>query len=118
MRIDRRGALAMLARRSVIDRFVVLWVLCRHWSSRTDASRRRSHSRSESEQQEQRDQQREDAERLGHREAENQVAKLALRGRRVAQRGGEIMTENGTDADAGATHADAGNAGANHFCGL
>jgi hypothetical protein len=33
---------------------------------------------SEREQEQQRDQQREDAERFGHREAENQVAELAL----------------------------------------
>src|ERR1700681_1960189 len=42
---------------------------------------------SDREQQQQCDQQREDAERLGHREAEDEVAELALRGRRIAQRG-------------------------------
>ena len=49
----------------------------------------------EGEQQQQGDQQRKDAERLGHREAENEVAELALRGGRIAQRGGEIMAEDG-----------------------
>src|SRR6185295_16715263 len=68
--------------------------------------------RLESEQQEERDQQREDAERFGHGKPEDQVAELALCSRRIAQRGGEIVTENRTDADARAAHADAGNAGA------
>src|SRR5436853_47551 len=61
------------------------------------------------EQQQQRDQQREDAHRFGHREAEDQVAELALRGRRVAQRGRQIVAEDRAHADAGAAHADAGN---------
>src|SRR6188768_1602837 len=69
----------------------------------------------EGEQQEKRDQQREDAERFGHREAENQVAELALRGRRIAERGGKVIAENRADADAGAAHADAGDACANVF---
>src|SRR6266852_5421196 len=73
---------------------------------------------SEGEQEEQRDQEREDAERLGHREAEDQVAELALRGRRSAQRRGEILAEDDADADAGATHADTGDASADEFrCG-
>src|SRR6516164_4403111 len=67
--------------------------------------------RSEPEQQEQRDQEREDAQRLGDGEAENQVGELALRRRRIAQRGRQIVTENDADARAGAAHADAGNAG-------
>src|SRR5437016_12349634 len=54
------------------------------------------------EQQQERDQQREDAERLGHRKAEDQDAELALRGRRIAQRRREIIAEDGADADAGA----------------
>src|ERR1044072_4741974 len=65
----------------------------------------------EREQQQQRDQQREDAERFGHGEPEDQVAELALRGRGVAQRGGEIMAEDRAEADACAAHADAGDAG-------
>src|SRR6266853_1116834 len=69
----------------------------------------------ESEQQQERDQQREDAERLGDGKAEDQVAELALRGRRIAQRGGEVIAEDGADADAGAAHADARNAGADVF---
>ena len=40
------------------------------------------------EEQEQRDQQREDAERFGHREAEDQAAELAVGGGRVADRAG------------------------------
>src|SRR6266481_5911506 len=64
----------------------------------------------ESEQQQERDQQREDAERLGDGEAEDQVGELALSGRRIAQCGGQIVAEDGAAADAGATHADARNA--------
>src|SRR3989304_6226163 len=45
------------------------------------------------EQQQQRDQQREDAERFGHGEPEDQVAELALRGRRVADGGGPELAE-------------------------
>src|SRR6266853_3794120 len=66
----------------------------------------------EGEQQQERDQQREDAERLGDGEAEDQVAELTLRGGGIAQRGSEIVAEDGADADAGAAHADARNAGA------
>src|SRR5262245_8547582 len=69
------------------------------------------------EQQQQRDQQREDAERLGHREAENEVAELALRRGRIAQRGSEIVAEDGADAHAGTAHADAGNTSADVFRG-
>src|SRR5215471_19160247 len=47
----------------------------------------------EREQQQQGDQQREDAERFGHREAEDQVGELALGGGGVAQCGGEIMAK-------------------------
>src|SRR5689334_13003409 len=72
---------------------------------------------SQREQQQQRDQQREDAHRLGHREPEDQIAELALRGGRIAQSGGQVMTENRSDADARATHADTGNARTNVFCG-
>src|SRR5947209_450241 len=71
----------------------------------------------EREQKQQRDQEREDAHRLGHREPEDQVAELALRGRRIAQRSGEIMAEDRADAYASAAHADAGNARANVFRG-
>src|SRR5580700_3555343 len=71
---------------------------------------------SEREQQQQRDQQREDAERLGDREAEDEVAELALRGRRVAQRRGEIIAEDRAHPDARAAHADTVNAGADVFC--
>src|SRR5579883_2392703 len=60
------------------------------------------------EKQQQRDQQRENAERFGHSEAENQVAELALRGRRVAHRGGEIVAEDDAHAGAGAAQAHAG----------
>src|SRR5205807_6610757 len=63
---------------------------------------------SDREQQQQRDQEREDAKRLGHREAEDQVAKLALRRRWIAQRSREILTEDDADADASAAHANAG----------
>src|ERR1700742_1884404 len=71
----------------------------------------------EREQEKERDQQREDAERFGHGEPEDQVAELALRGRRVAQRGCQIVAEDDADADAGAAHADAGNAGPDIFRG-
>src|ERR1019366_1438927 len=66
--------------------------------------------RLEREQQQQRDQQREDAERLGDGEAEDQVAELSLRRGRIAQSGGQVVAENDADADAGAPHADAGDA--------
>src|SRR5712691_723406 len=66
----------------------------------------------EGEQQQERNQQREDAERFGDRKAEDQVGELALSGGRIAQRGSEIVAEDGADADAGAAHADARNAGA------
>ena len=46
------------------------------------------------------------------REPEDQVAELALRGRRIAQRGGEVVTEDHAHADAGAAHADAGDTSA------
>src|SRR5262249_56528282 len=68
---------------------------------------------SEPEQEEERDQEREDAQRLGDGEAENQVAELALRRRRIAQRGRQIIAENGAHADAGAAHSDAGDSGSN-----
>src|ERR1700761_5416503 len=68
---------------------------------------------SEGKQKQQSDQQREDAERFGHREAENQVAELALSGRRVTHRSGEIVAEDDAHASAGATHADAGNTSTN-----
>ena len=63
-----------------------------------------------------RDQQRENAERLGDGEAENQVAELALRGGRIAQRSRQVIAEDDADADAGAAHADTGNAGSDVFC--
>src|SRR6516164_11126215 len=72
----------------------------------------------ERKQQQESDQEREDSERLGHGEAEDEVGELPLRRGRVAQRRREIMSENGTDADAGTAHADAGYAGANHFRSL
>src|ERR1700751_231258 len=73
--------------------------------------------RSEPEQEEERDQEREDAQRLGDGEAENQVAELALRGRRIADRSRQIVAENGADADAGAAHSDAGDTRSNVLCG-
>src|SRR5215472_6610078 len=56
-------------------------------------------ARSEYEQEQQRDQQRKDAERFGHREAEDEVAELPLGSRRIAQRGGEVVTEDRAHAD-------------------
>ena len=47
----------------------------------------------------------------------NQVGELSGRGRRVADRRGQIVAEDDANADAGATHADAGNTGTNIFCG-
>src|SRR5712672_294036 len=69
------------------------------------------------EQQQQRDEQREDTECFRHREAEDQVAELALGSRGIAQRGCKVMAEDGADADAGAAHANAGNTSADIFCG-
>jgi hypothetical protein len=69
------------------------------------------------EQQQQRDQQREDAERLGDGEAENQVAELTLRRRRIAQRRRKLVAEDNAYPDAGAAHADTGNTGADIFRG-
>src|SRR5579871_2553763 len=74
-------------------------------------------SSSDSEQEQKRDQQRKDAERLGNGKAENQIAELALRRRRVTQRGRQIIAENNSDADASTPHADAGDAGSNIFRG-
>src|SRR5215207_6795579 len=67
------------------------------------------------EEQEQRDEQREDAERLGHREAEDQPRELAVGGRRVAQRAREVVREDEADADAGAAHSEAGETGADEL---
>src|SRR5215472_5456223 len=75
---------------------------------------RRCHS--ENEQQEQRDQQREDAERFGQGEAEDQVAELARGCGRIAHRGGEIVAEDDAHADARTAHADARDARADKFC--
>jgi hypothetical protein len=81
------------------------------------AARRQRQNASElNEQQEQRDQQRENAERFGHGEAEDQVAELALRGGRIAHGGCEVVAEDDADADACAAHADAGDARANKLC--
>src|SRR5258708_32267375 len=64
-------------------------------------SKRRENSFSErNEQQQQRDQQRENAERFGHGEAEDQVAELALSGRRVTNGRGEVVAEDHAHADA------------------
>src|SRR6185437_2386414 len=76
-----------------------------------------SASVSEREQQQERDQQREDAERFGHGETENQVAELALGCGRIAHRGGKIVAEDDAHAGARATHANAGNTSANVFRG-
>src|SRR5215211_3821067 len=67
------------------------------------------------EEQKQRDEQREDAERLGHREAEDQPRELAVGGRRVAQRAREVVREDEADADAGAAHSEAGETGADEL---
>ena len=67
---------------------------------------------SDGEQEQQRDQQREDAERFGHGEAENQAAELAFDVRRVAQRAIQELAEQGADADAGGSGSDRGEAGA------
>src|SRR5215207_5307301 len=75
----------------------------------------RSHRALDDEEQKQRHEQREDAERLGHREAEDQPRELAVGGRRVAQRAGEVVREDETDADAGAAHSEAGETGADEL---
>src|SRR3954452_14963194 len=69
------------------------------------------------EQQQQCDKQREDAECFRHREAEDQVAELALGSRGIAQCSRKIVAENRADADAGAAHANAGNTSADIFGG-
>src|SRR5437762_12705992 len=69
----------------------------------------------ERKQQQQRDQQRENAERLGDGEAENQVTELALSSGRVAQRRRQIIAENDAHADAGAAHADTRDTGPDIF---
>src|SRR3978361_991553 len=74
---------------------------------------RRSPGCLEREQEEERDQQREDAERFGHGEAENQVAELALGRGGIAHSSGEIVAEDDAHARARATHANAGNSSAN-----
>src|ERR1051325_6491219 len=53
------------------------------------------------EQQQQRDQQREDAERFGDGEAEDQVAELTLRSGRIAKSGCKIVAEDDADANTG-----------------
>src|SRR3569833_2264950 len=72
--------------------------------------------RSACEQQQKRDEQREDAERFGHGEAENQVRALALRSRRIAQRAVQELAEDHADADAGAALADGGETCADVLC--
>jgi hypothetical protein len=69
------------------------------------------------EQQQERDQKRENAERLGHRKAENQAAELAFNRRRVAQRAIQELAEQRTDADAGRPRSNRGEASANIFGG-
>src|SRR5215472_6386973 len=69
----------------------------------------------ENEQQQQRDQQREDAERLGEREAEKERVALAARRRWIAQRACQKLTEHVGDADRGGAHADARQTGADVF---
>ena len=58
------------------------------------------------EQQQERDQQRENAERFGHREAEDQPAELAVDRARIAQRAVEELAEQRADADAGGARSD------------
>src|SRR6202022_4618641 len=88
-------------------------LLCGRSRSASRTLSARSMKRSESEQQQQRDQQREDAERFGHGEAENQVAELALGCGGIADCRGEIVAEDDAHACACATHANAGNTSAN-----
>jgi hypothetical protein len=70
---------------------------------------------SQSEQQQQRNQERENAKRFGDGEAENQVAELPLRSRRIAQRRRKVVAEN--DANADAAHADTGDTSPDIFRG-
>jgi hypothetical protein len=62
------------------------------------------------EQKKKRDQQREDAERFGHGEAENQAAELTVSCGRVAQGARQIAAKNVAEAKGGTGHAEAGNA--------
>src|SRR3954452_16670491 len=83
------------------------------------AGRTRSPPKSclENEENEQRDGERHQAEQLGKREAEEQAALLAVRGRGVAERAVEKLAEHETNADGGGTRADRGKTGADKFCG-
>src|SRR5690606_30264529 len=56
------------------------------------------------------DQEREDAERFGKRDADEEGGHLLAGSRRVAERTGEEVAGHVANADAGAAHADAGEA--------
>src|ERR1041384_5641717 len=62
-------------------------------SGKAAISRRLVAFASDAVKQQKRDGEREDAHRLSHGEPEDQVAELALRGRRITQRRGEVMAE-------------------------
>src|SRR5579872_39552 len=72
---------------------------------------------SDRKQQQERDQKRENAERLGHRETEDETAELAFDRRGVAQRAVQELAEQRADADAGGPRSDGGEAGADIFGG-
>src|SRR5690606_9723029 len=72
--------------------------------------------KSDREQQQQGDQEREDAQSFGHGETENQVTKLALSSRRVAQRTRQEAAENVAHAHCGAGHTNCGDTRTNKLC--
>ena len=67
------------------------------------------------EQEQQGDEQREDAERLRHREPKDQARELAVRRRGIAQSAGKVIGENQADADARPAHAETRKAGTDEF---
>jgi hypothetical protein len=72
---------------------------------------------SDREQQQERDQKRENAERFGHREAEDQTSELALDRRGIAQRAVQELAEQRADANAGRARSDRSEAGSDIFGG-
>src|SRR4051812_39094205 len=87
-------------------------------SSENGRNDRRGSGGLDGENQQQRDQQRENAERFGYRETENQATELAVGGGRVADRTGEVIAEKRTQTNARAAHSEARHAGADILSGV
>src|SRR5690606_37371890 len=75
-------------------------------------------SRSDCVEQQEGDNEREDAQRFGHGEAEDQVRELTRGRRRVAQRTRQVVTEDHAHAHTGAAHADARDTGTDQLCSI